>query len=517
MEVEGDNDEDIWFQSYGDDYATLAKSKPKEKLNEYTPVVIGTLNAHYLEEKGTPGLLAMQEAMKGQDIQGMCEHNLNFSKIRQEDQLKERFRKTWRTEPKSITSWIRDRDWKRNEKQLGGVALLSHGQIASYTQEYGEDTDGLARWCWMCYEGQSQTKSVVIQVYRPVLNRDNEGSVYMQQASRVSEVDVLRKYDDDLLAQVDKFRDDGYRVIVMGDFNLDVLDETIYLVKELKDRGIYERITGRHGKFGAPHTFRYGSRTIDGIFASEEIEIIRCGMCAGDPAVSDHRLMWIEATRDSLIGNDCGEMFKPATRRLQAKYKKVVKKFNQLLAKQMINHKLLAKAETMWKTWEKGGVWTTELAATYEQLDQQFARAVSHADTKCRKIFPDAVKFSPEVREAIGRNSVWKEIRKRMKRAEKINKRWIINLKNKWGLDELIEVPKSLEECEVKVNQSWETFREVKANSPELRDHFLDLLIREAEAKDDFESKATARRLKGIRKNEKSRESHACPVLKREG
>ena len=81
-------------------------------------------------------------------------------------------------------------------------------------------------------------------------------------------------------------------------------------------------------------------------------------------------------------------------------------------------------------------------------------------------------------------------------------------MKNKWGLDELIEAPQSLEECEVRVSQSWETFREVKAKSPELRDHFLDLLIREAEAKDDFESKATARRLKGIRKNEKSRDSH---------
>ena len=95
-----------------------------------------------------------------------------------------------------------------------------------------------------------------------------------------------------------------------------------------------------------------------------------------------------------------------------------------------------------------------------------------------------------------------------MKRDQNINTRWIINLKNKWGLDELIEAPQSLEECEVRVSQSWETFREVKAKSPELRDHFLDLLIREAEAKDDFESKATARRLKGIRKNEKSRDSH---------
>lgn len=419
-EIGDDNDEDAWFQHFGDEYSTLAKSKSKQKEQD-TSIVVGTLNVHYLAERGTPGMLALQDAMKGQDIQGISEHNLNFSKIRQDDQLKERLKKTWRTNPKSVTSWIRDFDWKRKETQLGGVAMLTHGNIANYTQEYSEDTEGLAKWCWMCYEGQSQIKTAVIQVYRPVLNRENEGSVYMQQASRVSETDVLRKYDDDLLKQIDKFSEDGYRIVLMGDFNLNVLDESEYLIKELIERGIRERITGRHGSFGAPNTFRHGTNTIDGIFASDEIEVIRCGMCSGDPALSDHRLMWIEITKDSMIGADCGDMFKPDTRRLQCKYKKVVKKFNQFLVKQMHNHKLLIKAERLWSEWLETQEWTEDLAKRYEDLDHQFARAVAHADKKCRKIFPDAVQFSPEIRQAIGRNSVWKEIRKRKKRGDKIN------------------------------------------------------------------------------------------------
>ena len=65
----------------------------------------------------------------------------------------------------------------------------------------------------------------------------------------------------------------GYNIIVMGDFNLDVTDEDAYLVKELKTRGIIERITDRHGKQSAPNTFRWGSRTIDGIFSSKEMEM----------------------------------------------------------------------------------------------------------------------------------------------------------------------------------------------------------------------------------------------------
>ncbi len=186
--------EAVWSQHYGDTYIhTEEKERDKEEeendngnnhnLPVHTPFIVGTLNIHYLPEKGSPNLIALQDAFKGQDIQGISEHNLNFSKVCHEEQLKQRFKKTWRTRPKSITSWIRDTEWQRNEKQLGGVALLTHGRNGDYMQETGEDIDRLARWCWMCFEGQSKIKTVIIQVYRPVVNKNNKGSVYMQRAS----------------------------------------------------------------------------------------------------------------------------------------------------------------------------------------------------------------------------------------------------------------------------------------------------------------------------------------------
>lgn len=58
--------------------------------------------------------------------------------------MKQRLKKTWRTEPMAITSWIQDLEWQRNKKQLGGVAMLSH---ENFVQEAGEDIDRLARWC----------------------------------------------------------------------------------------------------------------------------------------------------------------------------------------------------------------------------------------------------------------------------------------------------------------------------------------------------------------------------------
>ena len=72
----------------------------------------------------------------------------------------------------------------------------------------------------------------------------------------------------------------------------------------------------------------------------------------------------------------------------------------------------------------------------------------------------------------------------------------------------MFTVPDTVEECDIRVAKSWEHFKEVKANYVELREHFLDLLIREVEAKKDTKSKKKAQELRDIRKNEHSRDSY---------
>ena len=481
----------------------------KHEKKPYEPFVVSSMNAHYLGERGSPSIFNLQEAIKENTVQGLSELNINFSRVPAHEQLNERMKNTWRAGLKTTNTWIRERDFRKSDHQLGGVAMLTHGETSSFVQTTGEDREGLARWNWMCFEGLSATKTTIIQVYRPVKNLTNSGSVYMQQASRIPEEDVLKRYDDDLLAMVDEFIESQFNIILMGDFNLDVTDSNEYLVKELKKRGIIERITDRHSsEKEPPNTFRWGSRAIDGMFSTKQMEVIRCGYLPGDPRVSDHRMVWAEFTKESILGSDCGEMFKPPMRRLQCKYKKVVKKFNQLLMKQMFNHKLLEKAEKLWNEWEAKEIWDDEMGKRYDQLDEQFTKAVAHADKKCRRLFPDAVHFSPEVQEAMGRYSMWREIQKKMTNKQKVNARWIQNLKKRWNLTEHFKIPTDEEECKEEVTKAWEEFKEMRVKSPELRDHFLDLMIREAEGKKDPESRAKAKKLKSIKTNEKKRQGH---------
>ena len=119
---------------------------------------------------------------------------------------------------------------------------------------------------------------------------------------------------------------------------MDVRDNNKKLVQELEMRGIGGKITGRYGKEGAPNTHIRGLNPIDGIFGSEELEMVRGGYIGGNPVLSDHRFAWAEFTYDSILGEDRGEVYSPGARKLQLEYTKVTKSFIKLLMKQMNEH-----------------------------------------------------------------------------------------------------------------------------------------------------------------------------------
>ena len=96
---------------------------------------------------------------------------------------------------------------------------------------------------------------------------------------------------------------------------MDVRDERKKLILELKQRGLRERITGRHGAETAPNAHEKGSYPIYGIFALEEIEMVQGGFRGGNPTLSNnHRFAWAEFTYDSILGTDRGEAYTPAAK-----------------------------------------------------------------------------------------------------------------------------------------------------------------------------------------------------------
>ncbi len=246
---------------------------------------------------------------------------------------------------------------------------------------------------------------------------------------------------------------------------MDVRNERKRLVSELKTRGIQERITRRYGKREASNTYRWGTDTIDRLFTSDELEMVRGGNREGNPALSDHKFIWGEFTYDSVLGKERGKAYTPEMRRLQLKYKKVTKKFIQLLVKYMNEHNMSKRAKELWESIE-GDELNEEQWNRYESLDKEFEEAVQYADNKCRRLFPHDIEFSPEVKEAIGKLTIWKEIEKKILRKQKIKGRYIKNLKKKYKVETHFDLLITEKKCKEKVKQAWKEFDEVQKKAP---------------------------------------------------
>ena len=457
-----------------------------------------------MDGRGTTKFMRMREEMQHIDCIGWSEINTNWYKINAQQSLYERL-KPWWPRQKTIHTWLRDHEWPSGYQQ-GGVSLsLTSDRISKYGQEKGEDMSGLGRWVWQTIEGHSQVKTVIIQVYRPTRNDKDYGSTFLQQRAASDEINPIKIFDMDMLEMIDGFIEDKFQVILMGDFNT-AIDGTSTIVRELKDRGLRDAIQSQYGYADAPNTQIRGSKPIDAIFISETLNIIRGGYDRGRPEISDHRFLWADITIDSLLGADRGEISRPKAKRLQISNRVVTERFNRNFMRQMDHHDMLGTARKLEKEIGEATTMTPAQIKTYEGLDDQRCRATEYAEKRCSKRPPNDIEFSAALKTSLGRAIIYQQIHKKAWRKQKINKRWLIDLKRDLGIqDEHFDLPKTVEEAR---RQSAEAFKEYKAQkqrAPELRAEFLDMLIQQAE--DNGEEEKT-KYLREVKAKEQSKDIH---------
>jgi exonuclease III len=155
--------------------------------------------------------------------------------------------------------------------QSGGVLQLAMGDITSRISAHGGDTTGQGRWTWQSFDGQGQRNIRVVTAYRPVRNTTNAGSVWHQQQyfadSNNYDGTPHDRWSADMLAAVTTWLTQGDSVILMADFNEDVVGgKTVHALKQIGLRDAMET----HYANRIP-TFQRGSTTIDTILCTREI------------------------------------------------------------------------------------------------------------------------------------------------------------------------------------------------------------------------------------------------------
>ncbi|EJK52704.1 hypothetical protein THAOC_27993, partial [Thalassiosira oceanica] len=141
----------------------------------------------------------------------------------------------------------------------------------------GEDETNLGRWTWMRFKGEGKNVRV-ITAYRPVKSSrvrrrgadltDRLGTVWEQHVRHFGDTDVdpRKRFDEDLLTELSRWKDEGDEIILMMDANQHIYDGKLgrSLRSDLQLVDAYYRMYDDH----APNSHHTGTIPIAGIFTS---------------------------------------------------------------------------------------------------------------------------------------------------------------------------------------------------------------------------------------------------------
>ena len=122
--------------------------------------------------------------------------------------------------------------------------------------------------------------------------------------------------------------ENGEQLIIAGDFNEDIRKDEV--LKGFKDRQLIPANLDRHGP-NLPATHNSGKESIDEIFVSSTINVEQCGYLEHGQLVGDHRPLWIEISKMSMLGAKLPNMTTYSARRLKCNDPRLVARYNRKL------------------------------------------------------------------------------------------------------------------------------------------------------------------------------------------
>jgi hypothetical protein len=171
--------------------------------------------------------------------------------------------------------------------------------------ESGKDPTGLGRWTVITIHGEGVQTRLVCG-YNPCFSTGHSTSYQQQRRFFLQTRQELtcprKKFHDDLVAQLNKWRDEGDRLIVCMDANEDIYSKSIGRSLTNEHGLNMSKIAGDFtGKKLGPTLFR-GSKSIDGVWATRDIIVTHaCVMPAGF-GVGDHRMFVVDVQESSIVG-----------------------------------------------------------------------------------------------------------------------------------------------------------------------------------------------------------------------
>ena len=288
--------------------------------------------------------------------------------------------------------------------QEGGTAALVFGQlIEQYDfKASGKDPSGLGGWVVLVFRGSNGIVTKVVCGYCPCKSRQKAMRSSYQQARHYyikKEKDLTcprLRFQRDLVAQLKKWRADGDRLIVCMDANADIYQKELGKALTNSDGLNMSEVVGDFTGTPVGATFFRGSKPIDGVWATKDIQVVNACIMPAGYGVGDHRLFVVDFRLQSLVGASPPKVVRVAARRLNTKIPHVAEKYVNKLEELYLSHRLNSRLVRA----EAGSSSNDLVRWKVNRIDRESNQYMSRAEKKCRKIKNGRIPFSPE-------SSVW--------------------------------------------------------------------------------------------------------------
>ena len=304
---------------------------------------------------------------------------------------------------------------RRKRVQEGGTSMLMFGGIIDYFDMSlsGKDDTGLGRWVVMTLRGDGMTTRMVCG-YNPCGNdKPNSGTVYHQQQrywleKRRCATCPRIKFREDLLEQLTKWREDGDKLIVCLDANENIYRKAIGKALTSVDGLAMKEVVGDFTGVPIGPTYFRGSKPIDAIWATSDVDVVgACIMPAGF-GIGDHRVFVVDFRASSLIGLEPKKIVRPQARRLNCKLPGAVQRYNTLFEKKIRKHRLVERIGMV----HQAGLPSDTTKLLLDKIDNEGKQYMKNSEKRCRKIKSGRIPFSPEAAKWIRRVQVYKSLLK---------------------------------------------------------------------------------------------------------
>lgn len=306
----------------------------------------------------------------------------------------------------------------------GGTMIVTHSRASAHTCMAGQDNQQLGRWNCITLKGKQEHYTTIVSIYRPTKQQET----YMRQTAYTSKRRKVLTNDhtpetlwfSDLSALVKEKLEQGHEVIVAGDFNDNLNDNKSLTNKCMDNLGLKEILINEYGN--GPPTHIRGSTTIDGVFATNGIKMVKGSYIPFDKSPSDHRWIVLDITESSLLWKARVDMSPAIMRKASSKIPSVKLSFQTLVEKQVERYRLYEKISMLYnKATEKQRL-DHKLIALYESIKNRMQNIICYADNGCRKARIGKIPTSPEQKWLMGAIRILKQFKLRALLVGKCNR-----------------------------------------------------------------------------------------------